>query len=44
MTAEPAIAGREHWTSKGGVRLFLWEVQHILHSFLSQPAPVYRGE
>jgi len=25
MTAEPALAGREHWTSKGPVRLFLWE-------------------
>ena len=25
MTAEPVIAGREHWTSKGDVRLFLWE-------------------
>jgi pimeloyl-ACP methyl ester carboxylesterase len=25
MTAEPVIAGREHWTTKGGVRLFLWE-------------------
>ena len=25
MTAEPMIAGREHWTSKGDVRLFLWE-------------------
>ena len=25
MTAEPMIAGREHWTSKGEVRLFLWE-------------------
>jgi pimeloyl-ACP methyl ester carboxylesterase len=25
MTAEPAIAGREHWTTKGDVRLFLWE-------------------
>jgi hypothetical protein len=26
MTAEPIIAGREHWTSKGDVRLFLWTV------------------
>jgi pimeloyl-ACP methyl ester carboxylesterase len=25
MTAEAAVAGREHWTSKGDVRLFLWE-------------------
>ena len=25
MTAEPAIAGREHWTHKGPVKLFLWE-------------------
>jgi pimeloyl-ACP methyl ester carboxylesterase len=25
MTAEPAITGREHWTRKGDVRLFLWE-------------------
>jgi pimeloyl-ACP methyl ester carboxylesterase len=25
MTAEPAILGREHWTHKGPVRLFLWE-------------------
>ena len=25
MTAEPSIAGREHWTNKGDVRLFLWE-------------------
>ena len=25
MTAEPVIDGREHWTSKGGVRLFLWD-------------------
>ena len=25
MTAEPAISGREHWTHKGAVRLFLWE-------------------
>jgi pimeloyl-ACP methyl ester carboxylesterase len=25
MTAETAIAGREHWTHKGPVRLFLWE-------------------
>ena len=25
MTAEPVIAGREHWTNKGAVRLFLWE-------------------
>ena len=25
MTAETVIAGREHWTSKGEVRLFLWE-------------------
>lgn len=25
MTAEPAITGREHWTKKGDVRLFLWE-------------------
>ena len=25
MTAEPVIAGREHWTRKGDVRLFLWE-------------------
>jgi pimeloyl-ACP methyl ester carboxylesterase len=25
MTAEPAIIGREHWTHKGSVKLFLWE-------------------
>jgi pimeloyl-ACP methyl ester carboxylesterase len=25
MTAEPRITGREHWTHKGPVRLFLWE-------------------
>jgi pimeloyl-ACP methyl ester carboxylesterase len=25
MTAEPLLAGREHWTHKGAVRLFLWE-------------------
>ena len=25
MTAEPSIAGHEHWTQKGDVRLFLWE-------------------
>jgi pimeloyl-ACP methyl ester carboxylesterase len=25
MTAEPTIKGREHWTKKGPVRLFLWE-------------------
>jgi pimeloyl-ACP methyl ester carboxylesterase len=25
MTAEPGIVGREHWTTKGPVRLFLWE-------------------
>jgi pimeloyl-ACP methyl ester carboxylesterase len=25
MTAEPAITGREHWTRKGAVKLFLWE-------------------
>lgn len=25
MTAEPVITGREHWTKKGDVRLFLWE-------------------
>ncbi len=25
MTAEPAIVGREHWTTKGPIRLFLWE-------------------
>jgi pimeloyl-ACP methyl ester carboxylesterase len=25
MTAEPSIVGREHWTKKGEVRLFLWE-------------------
>ena len=25
MTAEPSIVGREHWTKKGNVRLFLWE-------------------
>ena len=97
MTAEPSIVGREHWTRKGDVRLFLWEKAagaspgprgtvlfvhgsedlmdffarlpnpdkqfavmpgiahasfqqknfripyHILHSFFSQPAPVYRG-
>jgi pimeloyl-ACP methyl ester carboxylesterase len=24
-TAGGAIAGREHWTSKGGIRLFLWQ-------------------
>jgi pimeloyl-ACP methyl ester carboxylesterase len=25
MAAEPTVAGREHWTTKGPVRLFLWE-------------------
>jgi pimeloyl-ACP methyl ester carboxylesterase len=25
MTAEPAITGREHWTQKGSITLFLWE-------------------
>jgi pimeloyl-ACP methyl ester carboxylesterase len=25
MTAEPSTVGREHWTHKGDVRLFLWE-------------------
>ena len=25
MTAKPAITGREHWTQKGPIRLFLWE-------------------
>ncbi|HSE94840.1 MAG TPA: alpha/beta fold hydrolase [Methylomirabilota bacterium] len=25
MTAEPRIVGREHWTHKGPIRLFLWE-------------------
>jgi len=25
MSAEMAVAGREHWTSKGEVKLFLWE-------------------
>jgi pimeloyl-ACP methyl ester carboxylesterase len=25
MTAEPTVAGQEHWTRKGDVRLFLWE-------------------
>ena len=25
MTAEPVITGREHWTRKGDIRLFLWE-------------------
>ena len=25
MTAETSIAGQEHWTQKGDVRLFLWE-------------------
>lgn len=25
MSAEPAITGREHWTHKDGIRLFLWE-------------------
>jgi pimeloyl-ACP methyl ester carboxylesterase len=25
MSAEPAVTGREHWTRKGPVRLFLWE-------------------
>ena len=25
MTAEPSVLGREHWTTKGSVRLFLWE-------------------
>jgi pimeloyl-ACP methyl ester carboxylesterase len=25
MTAEPSVAGREHWTTKGPIRLFLWE-------------------
>jgi len=25
MTAEPSIVGREHWTHKADIRLFLWE-------------------
>jgi len=25
MTAEPSIVGREHWTRKADIRLFLWE-------------------
>jgi pimeloyl-ACP methyl ester carboxylesterase len=25
MAAEPGVAGREHWTTKGPIRLFLWE-------------------
>jgi pimeloyl-ACP methyl ester carboxylesterase len=25
MSAEPPIKGQEHWTTKGNVRLFLWE-------------------
>src|SRR5512139_1210764 len=25
MTAEPSTVGREHWTTKGDIRLFLWE-------------------
>jgi pimeloyl-ACP methyl ester carboxylesterase len=25
MVAAPAVTGREHWTTKGSVRLFLWE-------------------
>ena len=25
MTAEPPVTGREHWTRKDGLRLFLWE-------------------
>ena len=25
MTAEPSIVGREHWTNKADIRLFLWE-------------------
>jgi pimeloyl-ACP methyl ester carboxylesterase len=25
MAAEPAVIGREHWTHKGPIRLFLWE-------------------
>jgi pimeloyl-ACP methyl ester carboxylesterase len=25
MSAEPAVTGREHWTHKGPIRLFLWE-------------------
>lgn len=25
MTAEPCLTGREHWTHKGPIRLFLWE-------------------
>jgi pimeloyl-ACP methyl ester carboxylesterase len=25
MAAEPSITGREHWTHKGGSKLFLWE-------------------
>jgi hypothetical protein len=41
MTVEPSIVGREHWTRKGDVRYRI--PYHILHSFFSQPAPVYRG-
>jgi pimeloyl-ACP methyl ester carboxylesterase len=29
MTAEPAVLGREHWTRKGDVRLFLWEKRAV---------------
>jgi hypothetical protein len=25
MAAEPSIVGREHWTHKADIRLFLWE-------------------
>jgi pimeloyl-ACP methyl ester carboxylesterase len=36
VTAEPALSGREHWTQKGPVRLFLWEKA-------ARPTPGPRG-
>jgi pimeloyl-ACP methyl ester carboxylesterase len=36
MTAAPTITGREHWTTKGSIRLFLWEKA-------AAPAPGPRG-
>ena len=36
MAAQAAVAGREHWTTKGPVRLFLWEKA-------AGPSPAPRG-
>jgi len=34
MSAEPVVKGQEHWTSRGDVRLYLWEKAAPV-----QPAP-----